>query len=452
MKDKHIKLLTALGLLAILALQSIWLVTTYHLTREEVTRRSDEIFRDAMMTEVFMRINILKEGMDVKYDAVGELDEEAAPGRSEDELLMSVVRAAMQEALQDKYHLPLSLTALDSIYTEKLHQSGLDAEVVCHLTDSLGNIRQSSKKSISSHYGVVKTSIHHISKDKQQNLQAIIVNPYAIIIQRMAMLLLATALMMAFVGYCIIYQIKMIARQNKIAKLREDFSYAMIHDMKTPLSSILMGVQILETGKLDSQPEKRAKYFHILKDEGEHLLALTNKVLTLSKLENHQLKLASESFELRPMLNDLIEMFTAKSPKPVTFTLQLDVETVWGDEEFIKEAISNLIDNSIKYSGALVDICISSLLEADSFYVIQVRDNGLGIPLRDQSRIFEKYERASAAVHSRKGGASGFGLGLNYVLRIVEAHGGKVRVESIEGDYSEFSLFLPQEDKKEKKI
>ena len=63
--------------------------------------------------------------------------------------------------------------------------------------------------------------------------------------------------------------------------------------------------------------------------------------------------------------------------------------------------------------------------------------------LKDQAKIFEKYERASAASRSRKGGPSGFGLGLNYVLRIVEAHGGTVKLESIEGEYSEFTLVLP---------
>lgn len=101
----------------------------------------------------------------------------------------------------------------------------------------------------------------------------------------MTLLLIATVIMMILIIGCIVYQIRIIARQNKIAKIREDFSYALIHDMKTPISSILMGIQILETGKLDTRPEKRAKLFHILKDESEHLLALTEKVLTLSKLE-----------------------------------------------------------------------------------------------------------------------------------------------------------------------
>mgnify|MGYP002232175777 FL=1 len=224
--------------------------------------------------------------------------------------------------------------------------------------------------------------------------------------------------------------------------MREDFSYAMIHEMKTPLACILMGTRMLKSGKLDIFPDKREKHFQILEDESEHLLSLTNKVLTLSKLENAQLRLWKKEIQLRPMLEDLIEKYTAKADKPVHFSLHLESEWVYADEEFLKEAIGNLVDNSIKYSGEEVDIQISSLRQDYNFYLIKVRDNGIGIPLKDQSRIFEKYERASAADRSRKGGASGFGLGLNYVFRVAEAHGGKVCVESIEGEYSEFFAFF----------
>ena len=260
--------------------------------------------------------------------------------------------------------------------------------------------------------------------------------------------LIATVLMMAMIVYCLVYQIRIIAHQNKIARMREDFSYAMIHEMKTPLACILMGTRMLKSGKLDIFPDKREKHFQILEDESEHLLSLTNKVLTLSKLENAQLRLWKKEIQLRPMLEDLIEKYTAKADKPVHFSLHLESEWVYADEEFLKEAIGNLVDNSIKYSGEEVDIQISSLRQDYNFYLIKVRDNGIGIPLKDQSRIFEKYERASAADRSRKGGASGFGLGLNYVFRVAEAHGGKVCVESIEGEYSEFFLFLPSGEKK----
>lgn len=115
------------------------------------------------------------------------------------------------------------------------------------------------------------------------------------------------------------------------------------------------------------------------------------------------------------------------------------------DEEFLKEALSNLIDNAVKYSGEEVEITFSSGRLPGEDY-IKVHDTGFGIPLKDQSKIFEKYERASAADRSRYGGPAGFGLGLNYVLRVVEAHRGRVTLESIEGEYSEFTIYLPAEE------
>ena len=117
----------------------------------------------------------------------------------------------------------------------------------------------------------------------------------------------------------------------------------------------------------------------------------------------------------------------------------MDAETVYADEEFLREALSNLIDNAVKYSGEEVTIAFASQKHPDGSVSVSVRDDGWGIPLKDQAKIFEKYERASAVSRSRKGGPSGFGLGLNYVLR----HGGTVKLESIEGEYSEFTLVLP---------
>ena len=451
MKIKHIRWITIVGLMAIVSLQYVWLVNTYRLTKESIQFKSDEVFKDATMREVFSRTKAVQELAESDTAAFtlklnGEYDYKGANSEEQDNVnqwLMSNINISMQEILLKEYHTEVSLPSLDSIYGTNLAAEGIDAKVICCLTDSLGNILKSSQSMPKSDRGFFKTRLNPINSQHTRNLQAFIVNPYWVIFQRLTLLLIATALIMALIIYCIVYQIRIITRQNKIAKLREDFSYAMIHDMKTPLSSIMMGTQILETGKLDAQPEKRAKYFHILKDEGEHLLALTNKVLTLSKLENHQLKLFKEEVALRPLLEDLVEKFTAKAGKSVRFSLQLDSEAVYADEEFLKEAVSNLIDNSIKYSGESVDIGISSLCRADGSYLLKVKDNGFGIPLKDQSRIFEKYERASAAGRSRKGGAPGFGLGLNYVFRIIEAHGGRVDVESIEGEYSEFTLSLP---------
>lgn len=359
----------------------------------------------------------------------------------------SNMHISSQETVLKKYDKPVSLTALDSIYRTNLALEGIDARVVSCITDSLGNILKSSLPIQAGEYGLLKTNLYPISNNRAENLQAFIVNPYWVISQRMTLTLIATVLLMVWAIYCVVYQIRIISCQNKITKIREDFSYAMIHEIKTSLACIWMGSQMLRSGRLDPYPDKREKHFQILQDESEHLLSLTNKLLTLSKLENYQLRLVKEEVQLRPMLEDLIGKYTAKAEKPVHFSLRLESEWVYADEEFLQEALGNLIDNSIKYSGEEVDIQISSSCQADKSFLIKVRDNGMGIPLKDQSRIFEKYERASAADRIRKGGALGFGLGLNYVFRVAEAHGRKVNVESIEGEYSEFSLSLPGEEK-----
>ena len=213
--------------------------------------------------------------------------------------------------------------------------------------------------------------------------------------------------------------------------------------MKTPLSSIIMCANFLHSGRLDDKPEIKEKYFTIIENESDHLLMLTNKVLTLSKLENHKLEMAKSTFELQPMMTDLKEKFTTKATKPVHITINLQADTAYADDEFIKEAISNLLDNSIKYSGESVNIDISSQV-TDKYTLIKVRDNGIGISEKDMKTIFDKFERASASLRTKSGGTTGFGLGLNYVYQVMEAHEGKVIVNSLEGEFSEFTLYIPR--------
>ena len=222
------------------------------------------------------------------------------------------------------------------------------------------------------------------------------INPRAGYIGRLLYYFFGTVIALIILAICIRKQINIIKRQDEIARIREDFSYAMIHDMKTPLSSILMGARILRSGKLDKMPEKKEKFFDILEEEAEHL---------------------------------------------ITFELNIEKENIFADEEYLKEAVSNLIDNAIKYSKETVDIQITSCMY-NKFIQIKVKDNGIGISLSAQNHIFDKFERASAS-RNAVNGVTGFGLGLNYVMNVTRSHGGYVSVESQEGKYSEFTISLP---------
>jgi two-component system phosphate regulon sensor histidine kinase PhoR len=282
-------------------------------------------------------------------------------------------------------------------------------------------------------------------KDYTVYITGRLTNTEGLYMEKMGMLLFSTFLLMIFAIGCLVFQIKTIRRQKQVLKMREDFSYAIIHDMKTPLSSIAMVLNFLRSGRLEGKPEMKEKYCQIAEEETEHLLNLTNKVLTISKLEAHKMVMNKTMTELQPIVERLVDKFKTNASKPVNFTIDLKETDVYADAEYLEEVLRNLVDNSMKYSNEEVHIKISSRIEK-GYTVISVYDDGTGISYKDQQVIFNKYERGSVVEGKRKGG---FGLGLNLVWQVLEAHGGKVMVNSLKGEFTEFSLYLPKQNMKE---
>ena len=241
----------------------------------------------------------------------------------------------------------------------------------------------------------------------------------------------------------LIDQINYIDEQERVRLLREDFSYAMVHDMKSPLTSIIMGTKYLHSGVLEKKPEIKEKYFTIVEDEAQHLLALINRLLTISKLEHGKLNIQKTVVKLEPMIEDVTEKYKAKSAKPIHIATQLKVTTVAAEEEYLKEAISNLIDNATKYSKEKINIRISTL-EDNHYIYIKVYDEGIGISKSEQKSVFNRFERA--AEHEKNGNKTrkGFGIGLNYVFQVIHAHGGKISLKSEKDKWTEFTIALPK--------
>ena len=241
----------------------------------------------------------------------------------------------------------------------------------------------------------------------------------------------------------IIDQINYIDEQERIRLLREDFSYAMVHDMKSPLTSIIMGTRYLHSGVLEKKQEIKEKYFTIVEDEAQHLLALINRLLTISKLEHGKLTIRKTEVDLEEMIADVADKYEAKSSKPIHITTDIACSTALADEEYLKEAISNMVDNATKYSKDEINIKISTS-EDDHHIYIKVYDEGIGIAKSELKTIFNRYERAAEHEKNPQKTRGGFGIGLNYVLQVIQAHGGKISVKSEKGKYSEFTISLPK--------
>ena len=427
-KTKYLKIITAISLTSILALQLMWLCNTYILIRNNISEEINQILYTGMEDEAITRLNKTPKGTNIKGEAATDSIPEIT---------------YLEEGLYNLGYY-ISIEDVDSIASTLLLEHKISSDFILNLINpKTGEVLQQSKKGNFCLWNAIHSKEIPIRTDLSQTVQMILVNPHWSIFARMGILLLSTAVMVVFAFIGLFYQIKIIITERKIARLKEDFSYAMIHDMKTPISSAIMCTSRLHSGKLDDKPEIKNHYFTIVENELEHLLALSNKVLTLAKLEQHKLEMNKKEVPLSPMIEDLIEKFTIKTEKTIHFTTDLKTEKVYADEEFLKEAISNLIDNAIKYSQESVKINISSSSDANHD-IINIYDNGIGIPQKDQKKIFEKFERASAIKQTRKGGPSGFGLGLNYVYQVMEAHEGRVYINSIEGEFSEFSLLIPK--------
>lgn len=432
------KAISIIGLIMIALLQSIWVYNTYSLMEKEFRNKINKLFYSSINDDIYVQFNR------ITYSSPLVIGEFKDPNDIKDKNGVEIV---MSDFLEKKLHIPLSMQTLDSAYSASLKKEGIKCQYKLQKfnpkTQKVFSLIRSNLHSLSE----IKTTVVPIRKDKSLAVQAVIMSPYKIIFEHMALLLISTVLLFILVIYCIAYQIQIIIRQNKISRLREDFSYAMIHDMKTPINTIIIGTRILHSGRLENKPEKKEKHFSIINEELKHLLTLINQILTISKLENGKLELNKQCIPLQPMINSMVETFKVKADKNISFNINLKADNVYADKEYLKEALENLIDNALKYSkseGVNIDIS-STNDEVIGCTTIHVKDNGLGMTEDDQKIIFDKFERASAVRRTSKGGATGFGLGLNYVYQVMKAHGGSVEVNSKKGEYSEFILFFPNE-------
>ena len=425
-KYKYVSIVSVVTVLLLLALY-MWM--TYRSVTKDITERAGNQLTWAMFYESYTRADI------VTKDDTLSLSE----ARGNISLASSV--EGMNDALSKDYHSEISLDTVALYVDSLLSVAEINRNVTILEIDASGNIIRKNNDNNTS--WSIFTHPVSIRRDQSKAIQLALNNPYPELAQKLSPLFLLSAFILGFFAIIIVQLLRFITEQEQMAALRNDFSYAMVHDMKSPLSSIIMGAHFLHSGKVDDKPQIKEKYYTIIEEEAEHLLALVNKLLTISKLENKKLILNKWDIDIEPIIVDLIDKAKAKADKPLEIVTDLKIKNVLADEQYLTEAIANLLDNAIKYSKDKIKIKISSI-DTDKNVLLKVRDNGIGITKEEQLIIFDKFGRAAIHEKNRKGGVSGFGLGLNYVYQVMQAHGGKVTVSSEKDKYSEFTLYIPK--------
>jgi signal transduction histidine kinase len=252
-------------------------------------------------------------------------------------------------------------------------------------------------------------------------------------------LLIAAGLIMA---------LRAASREMKLSQMKTDFVANVSHELRTPLASIRVFSEMLRLGRVNNL-DKAREFGSYIESQSRRLTQIINNILDFSHIESGRKRYQFILMDLRAVVAEALEVCEPRlrqSGHGVTLeTPDRPLPPVLIDYDAMLIALTNLLDNAVKYSKGAEKIALR-LGERDGFAAVTVKDYGIGVAREEQERIFEKFYRVSTGmVHDVKGA----GLGLSIVKHIVEAHRGKITVESELGRGSAFTIHLPMNEKRE---
>ncbi|MBB5287621.1 two-component system phosphate regulon sensor histidine kinase PhoR [Rhabdobacter roseus] len=235
------------------------------------------------------------------------------------------------------------------------------------------------------------------------------------------------------------YALFVILRQKQLSEIQRDFINNMTHELQTPISTIRIAADVLQTPAITTQPERHKRYVQIVQEEILRLQRQVEMVLNMAKAERKKLAMQVEWLDAHEVISAMLRPHQHK----VQVQLTASAPYVHADRIHFGNLLNNLVDNAIKYSPADAVVSIRTYDRAESL-VLAVRDQGMGIAPEHQKKIFEKFYRVPYGnVHNVKG----FGIGLSYVQQIVKAHRWKLELDSALGEGSEFRVIIPKHQK-----
>ncbi len=352
-----------------------------------------------------------------------------------------------QDSIIDKSS--ITLQGLDSLFREEFHCMRINCDYTYGIFSKSENnmiigrpgeyIRELSTSSY-------KVNLPVSLSEKQCVLHAYFPQKSSIILNQMMLWLVLTILFILIVIACFLLIVHTLIRQKKLSEMKMDFVNNMTHEFKTPISTVSLSSEMLMKPTVYDSKSRVLRYARVIYDENNRLQNQVERVLQISLLDKGSFKLKVRTINAHKIIEKCTDSFyvVLKERKGI-IKLMLDAERceIQADRMHFYNIITNILDNANKYSPASpeIEICTWNTKQG---LLIRIEDNGIGISRENQKQVFKKlYRVPTGNIHNVKG----FGLGLFYVKRIIEAHGGTIKLKSELGRGSTFELLFPFKSK-----
>ena len=350
---------------------------------------------------------------------------------------VDIVRVLDQYKLQ--VDVPFTLQRFDSILQVRLDGMPFTTQLT-HVRDTLYRCKEKVTHLGTSLFPVLQVDYPYNPMKFEQVRVQVQILPHALLL-RMGGQLLGSLLLILLLAFCLLFQIKTILRQRRIDEMRKNFVNTMIHELKRPVQTLKTCVAFLSHRELCADPQAMEEVIHDSRAGLDNLSAYLQKLRDMTRADDGQAQLTVTTFRLREAVDNLVLLQQSATDKQTSFEVRIDPSlTVRADRLHFSNIISNLLENAVKYSGNVVHIVIEAAV-TDARLTLSVADNGIGIPLAEQARVFDKFYRSASLPDPA---VPGIGLGLSYVKLLTEAHRGTVTLRSRPGQGTTVTVCIPQ--------
>ena len=333
----------------------------------------------------------------------------------------------------------LNLNTLDSIFQVLVSEAELNTRYRLYFynrdtleMDSRGNLPKTKSK-------VYETRLFPIGLKATQFIQVKTDLPFSTFLREMTEILATSILMVLIVAGCVVWLLVTIRRKDKLFKQREASVNGTVHDLKAPLNNIILLMSLLKQ-KLPDEDSKSLT--EVTLKQSKDMVSDIEALLLTARHDRQQIMLKKELTDLVAMAQQAVDSI---APQYAAKAHQLSIEAetpqliVNGDRMYLTNVIRNLIENALKYSDDGVKVCIR-IKQEDHMAVMEVEDNGWGIPQKYQKKIFDQFFQVPRGERKHQRGS---GVGLAFSKYVIEAHGGVIKVRSEEGKGSTFTCVFP---------